>query len=259
VTAPRLSAAAETAIRALAPFPMIAPGDDLARAIAGAAATSGVAIAEGDIVVVAQKIVSKAEGRYRRLADVVPDAEAERLAEVTGKDPRLVALILGESRQVLRAKRDVLIVESRLGHIMANAGIDRSNLGPEGDVLLLPEDPDRSARAIRDGLAALTGARPGVIVADSFGRPWRFGTSSVALGVAGPAMVVDLRGEADLSGRALEVSEVGFADTVAAAAGLVMGEGAQGRPVALVRGLAWAESGQTAADGLRPERMDLFR
>ena len=259
MTAPRLSGAAQARVLALAPFPMVSPGDDLVPAIAGAARAAAVEIAEGDILVVAQKVVSKAEGRYRRLADVTVTDEAARLAEITRKDPRLVALILGEATAVLRSRPDVLIVESRLGHIMANAGIDQSNLGPEGDVLLLPEDPDRSARGLRDGLGALLGVRPGVIVADSFGRPWRFGTTGIAIGVAGPPMVVDLRGRPDLSGRRLEVSEVGFADSVAAAAALVMGEGAEGRPVALVRGLTWADSGQSAADGLRPAAMDLFR
>lgn len=252
----------------LLPFPEVRQGDDLAGLILVAAAAGGMNLEAGDIVVVSQKVVSKAEGRMRRLADVCVTDRAREIAATTRKDPRLVALVLEQSREVLRTAPDVLIVETLTGQIVANAGIDRSNIGlpPEGSeaddsggVLLLPADPDASASQIREGIAAATGVRPGVIVCDSFGRPWRLGTAGTAIGVSGPAMVEDLRGRPDRDGRRLQISEVGLADSVASAAVLVMGEGAEGRPVVLVRGLDWTESGQTAADGLRPRNRDLFR
>ncbi|TCT05001.1 coenzyme F420-0:L-glutamate ligase [Aquabacter spiritensis] len=251
------------AIHALEGMPGIRPGTDLADEILGAAARNGLRLADGDIVVIAQKIVSKAEGRSVRLEAIVPGAAAQALAHTTGKDPRLAELVLGESAAVLRARRNVVVVEHRLGHVMANAGVDRSNLDAAPDdeavVLLLPEDPDRSAAALRDRLRAATGVRLGVVISDSFGRAWRLGTVGVALGLAGPPAVIDRRGEADLYGRPLQVTEIGFADAVAAAAVLVMGEGAEGCPVAVVRGQSWSESRQTARDGLRPRSEDMFR
>lgn len=249
-------------LMALSGLPTIAPGDDLCGGIVAGLRRARLALEEGDIVVVAQKVVSKAEGRLARLDRVVPSERARALAEATGKDPRLVETVLGETAEVLRTGPNVLIVRHRLGHVMANAGIDRSNLDvPVGEdvVLLLPADPDGSARSLRVGLEAACQVRLGVIISDSFGRPWRLGTVGTALGVAGPPAVIDRRGEPDRQGRPLEVTEVGFADSVAAAAVLVMGEGDEGCPVVVARGLDWRESGQGAADGLRPLAEDLFR
>lgn len=248
---------------ALDGIPSIVAGDDLAVEILGAAAQSELCFVDGDIVVVAQKIVSKAEGRLVRLSTVVPSVRAIELAATTGKDARLVELVLRESTDVLRARINVLVVEHRLGHIMANAGIDRSNLdaSPDNDdiALLLPEDPDRSAARLRERLQAATGARIGVIISDSFGRPWRLGSTGVAIGIAGPPAVLDRRGNADLFGRALQITEIGFADSVAAAAVLLMGEGSEGCPVVIVRGSEWTDSGQRASDGLRRKSEDMFR
>ncbi len=244
-------------------LPRIKAGDDLAVLILTALNADGVRLQTRDIVVVAQKIVSKAEGRQRDLGAVMPSQEARDLAEKTAKDPRLLEVVLQESTEVLRARRDVCIVEHRLGHIMANAGIDHSNLAApaEGDdqILLLPEDPDRSARDLRQRFEAEGAAQIGVIVSDSFGRPWRIGSTGVAIGIAGPAAVIDRRGETDLFGRRLDSTEIAFADAVAAAAVLVMGEAAEGSPVVVIRGIDWADSGQRAADVLRPRKMDMFR
>jgi coenzyme F420-0:L-glutamate ligase/coenzyme F420-1:gamma-L-glutamate ligase len=244
-------------------MPAIGRGCDLAAEIRAALARQGMVLADGDILVVAQKIVSKAEGRMRRLSDFTPSARALELAGQTGKDPRHVEAVLSESRAVVRTAPNVLITEHRLGHIMANAGIDHSNVcaGPDADdtVLLLPEDPDGSARALRAALAPSPGSRVGVIVSDSFGRPWRLGTTGVAIGVAGPAALIDKRGETDLFGRMLQMTEVAFADSVAAAAVLVMGEAAEGCPAAVIRGLAWDDGDQGAADVLRDAKMNLFR
>ncbi len=248
---------------ALETMPTIAPGDDLSGEILAALQRADLALAEGDIVVVAQKVVSKAEARSVRLEGIEPSEQAQKLSRTTGKDPRLVEAILGESREVLRARENLLIVEHRLGHVMANAGIDRSNLDAEvsddGLVLLLPEDPDRSARELRVRLEAAAGVRLGVIISDSVGRAWRLGTIGMAIGVAGPPALIDRRGDLDLYGRALQVTEVGFADAVASAAVLVMGEGNEGCPVVVARGLKWSESEQTTRDLLRPRSEDLFR
>jgi coenzyme F420-0:L-glutamate ligase/coenzyme F420-1:gamma-L-glutamate ligase len=190
---------------------------------------------------------------------VEPSAEALRLAQITLKDPRLIQLVLNEATEVLRAKRDVLIVRHRLGYVMANAGIDRSNV-PGGDqVLLLPEDPDGSARKLRASLADTFAVRLGVVICDSFGRPWRKGVTNVALGSAGLPALLDRRGEMDRNGRVLEVTEVAFADLIASAAGLVMGEASEGMPAALVRGLTWSATEKAATALLRPLAEDLFR
>jgi coenzyme F420-0:L-glutamate ligase/coenzyme F420-1:gamma-L-glutamate ligase len=253
-------------LTAIAGLPEIEPGCDLPRTIAAALASSGSRLERGDILVIAQKIISKAENRYRLLDEAKPGAESRRLAALTGKDPRFVQLVLDESSAVVRAARDVLIVRHRLGLVMANAGIDRSNVPkrPDGreQVLLLPLDPDASARAIRQALLAGTGSGCGdllgVVISDSFGRPWRLGVTNVAIGVAGLPALVDRRGEADREGRLLEMTEVAFADAVAAAAALAMGEAAEGTPMVLVRGLTWQASTQTAAQLLRPLAQDLF-
>lgn len=247
-------------IFALETLPSFTADHGLADEILAAAKREGFDFRDGDILVVAQKIVSKVEGRLCHLKDFQPSDRALALTEETGKDPRLVEAVLSESTAVIRTRPGVIIVEHRLGHIMANAGIDRSNIGGREDtLLLLPRDPDASAAALRAALVVATGARVGVIVSDSFGRPWRIGTTGIAIGTAGPAMVIDRRGEPDRDGRPLQVTEIGFADTVAAAAVLVMGEGAEGRPAAIVRGLDWAEASGGTRSGLRPAEQDLFR
>lgn len=241
----------------------IKAGDDLATVILAALETDAIDLRSGDIVIVAQKIVSKAEGQQRYLGSVTASGPAMDLAAKTAKDPRLLELILQESREVVRARQNICIVEHRLGHIMANAGIDHSNLAAPVDendqVLLLPKDPDGSARALRQRFESVATAPIGVIVSDSFGRPWRMGTTGVAIGSAGPAAVIDRRGERDRFGRTLEKTEIGLSDSVAAAAVLVMGEAAEGLPVVVMRGLEWDDTDDQAADVLRPRENDLFR
>ena len=247
---------------ALRDIPEVRPGADLAQLLAQALSAAAVTLRTDDVLVVAQKIVSKAEGRLVGLASVVPGARAVELARVTGKDARLVELILGESSAVVRAARDVLIVRHRLGFVMANAGIDRSNLaaGHSADeVLLLPVDPDGSAAALRVALAASAGAAPGVIISDSFGRPWRRGVVNIALGAAGVPALLDRRGEADRAGRRLEVTEVALGDALAAAAGLIMGEAAEGIPAVLIRGCTFKAGALPALSLIRPQDQDLFR
>jgi coenzyme F420-0:L-glutamate ligase / coenzyme F420-1:gamma-L-glutamate ligase len=247
---------------ALNGLPLIKAGDDLVELIASSLKRNGVEPRAQDVLVVAQKIVSKAEGRMVDLATINPSAEAIALAADVDKDARLVEVILSESVRVVRARRNVLIVEHRLGFIMANAGVDQSNVGPADGpqrVLLLPKHPDRSAAALRHGLTALTGADLAVVINDSFGRAWRQGTAGVAIGVAGLPGLVDLRGRPDLFGRTLEVSVIGFADEVAAAASLVMGQADEASPVVLIRGLRWSAPASTAASIVRAPNEDLFR
>lgn len=239
----------------------IGPGVDLATTLADAMAAMEIVPLAHDILVVTQKIVSKAEGRHVALDTVEPDAEARGLAEATRKDARLVALVLAESSAVVRAVPNVLITRHRTGHVMANAGIDQSNLGPDGAgrALLLPLDADASAARLRMALAAQWSTVPAVVVSDSFGRPWRYGVVNVAIGAAGLPALVDRRGERDRDGRRLEVTQVAFADIVASAAGMATGEGAEGVPVALVRGLHWTAPDAPAAALVRPVDEDLFR
>jgi coenzyme F420-0:L-glutamate ligase/coenzyme F420-1:gamma-L-glutamate ligase len=247
---------------ALQGLPMISAGDDLVELIAFALKLNGVALRGRDVLVVAQKIVSKAEGRVVDLAAIEPSTKALTLAAEVDKDPRLVEVILSESVRVVRARRGVLIVEHRLGFIMANAGVDQSNVAPADRshrVLLLPENPDRTAAALRRGLAAIFGVDVAVVINDSFGRPWRQGTASVAIGAAGLPALIDLRGHPDLFGRRLEASVVGFADEVAAAASLLMGQADEALPVALIRGLRWSAPESRAADIIRSPNEDLFR
>ncbi len=218
-------------------------------------------LAEGDVVVVSQKVVSKAEGRLRRLSAVLPGGEARRLAAVLGREPALVQLILDESAEVLRAERGVLIVETRHGLVCANAGIDSSNVPDDDTVCLLPEDPDASARRIRAELGEVAGVRPAVVIADSFGRAWRLGQAEVAIGCAGLAPIDDWRGRHDSGGRELAATEIAIADEVAAAADLVRDK-SSGTPAAVVRGLGryvGAEDGPGAAALRRPREDDLFR
>jgi coenzyme F420-0:L-glutamate ligase/coenzyme F420-1:gamma-L-glutamate ligase len=247
---------------ALTGLPLIKAGDDLVGLIASSLKLNVVEPRAQDVLVVTQKVVSKAEGRMVDLATIEPSAKAITLAVEVGKDPRLVEIILSESIRVVRARRGVLIVEHRLGFIMANAGVDQSNVAPEDGsthVLLLPENPDRSAETLRRGLATLTGIDLAVVINDSFGRPWRNGTVGVAVGVAGLPALVDLRGRPDLFGRKLEVSVIGFADEVAAAASLVMGQADEAAPVVLIRGLRWSTPESTAASIVRSPNEDLFR
>ena len=309
----------ELRVRAIPGMPRVREGDDLGALLAGAIAASGESLRDGDVVVVAQKVVSKAEGRIVRLADVAPSPRALELGARVDKDPRAVEVILGEAVEVLRAVPGVLIVETRHGIVLANAGADMSNIEHDEEddhLLLLPEDPDASADRLRAALEdqmeggafssteiaanagegtresagafASTGAgrgemgppvneacgssptpaartaRIGVVVADSVGRAWREGTVGLAIGVSGLPARLDRRGEPDLFGRALHVTEVGIADSIASAASIVMGEGAEGRPAALVRGLSFedrseAERAGRARDLVRPRERDLFR
>ena len=247
---------------ALKGLPLIKAGDDLVQMIASILKQNSVEPRPQDVLVVAQKIVSKAEGRMVDLATINPSAQAIALAADVDKDPRLVEVILSESVRVVRARRNVLIGEHRLGFIMANAGVDQSNVGPADGaqrVRRLPEHPDCSAEALRDGLAALTGTDLAVVINDSFGRAWRQGTAGVAIGVAGLPGLVDLRGRPDLFGRKLEVSIIGFADEIAAAASLVMGQADEAAPVVLIRGLRWSAPESTAASMVRSASEDLFR
>ena len=249
-------------ILAVPGLPMIKPGDDLAALIAEGFARGGIEPRSGDVLAVAQKVVSKSEGRSVDLATVAPSARAIELAKEIHKDPRLVELILSESVRVVRSRPNVLIVEHRLGFVMANAGIDQSNVAPSDGVeraLLLPVDPDGSAEALRMGLAALFGVPPAVIITDSFGRPFRRGTAGVAIGAAGLPALLDLRGNPDLFGRILQVSISGFADEIAAAASLVMGQGDEAQPVVLVRGLSWRAPANPASNLVRPASEDMFR
>ena len=242
-------------------FPLIQPGDDLAGLIIESMQDIELTLSDSDIVVIAQKVVSKAEGRFVRLAEVTPSVQAVELAEITGKSAAHVEVILWDTAEIIRVKKDLLIVEHRLGFISANGGVDHSNVGPEQDVLLrLPTDPDASADAIRGRLAELTGARPPVLIIDSHGRPWRWGTVGVTIGLSGLAPVQDLRGVPDLFDKPLKYTDVGFTDQIAAAASLLMGQAAEGCPVVIGRGLSFSlDENARAADVLRPKELDLFR
>jgi coenzyme F420-0:L-glutamate ligase/coenzyme F420-1:gamma-L-glutamate ligase len=236
-------------------LPGIGPGDELGAMIAAAAE-----LEDGDIVVIAQKVVSKAEGRQRRLADVEPGAHATKLGASLDKDPRLVELILAESERIVRSER-VLIVETRSGLICANAGIDSSNVGGADEVLLLPADPDASARRLRAEITAATNRRVGVVIGDSFGRPWRVGQTEVAIGCAGISPVDDWRGRTDRDGRVLAATEIAVADQLAASADLVRDK-ASGTPAAVIRGradLVTAANGPGARTLQRAREEDLFR
>lgn len=239
----------------------IAPGQSIAEIIIKALPANALSLGDGTVVVLCQKIVSKAESRYVELATVNPSQRANELAALCAKDPRFVELVLRESSAVLRCVKDVLIVRHRLGFVVANAGIDQSNIPNAAQrVLLLPQDPDASAAAIRDALAQRLGIRVGVIISDSFGRPWRLGVCGTAIGCAGLNPLIDLRGKPDRFGRALRVTQVAVADEIAATATLVMGEADEGRPVVLVSGVAaeyFSEDG-SATQLLRPAEQDLF-
>jgi len=252
---------AQIALYALPGIPDVQTGDDVAKVILDALQRASLLLTDGDVIVVTQKIVSKAEGCTVNLTDVEPSPEAQALAAAADKDPRLVEVILRGSRGVVRQREGTLIMETRHGWICANAGVDRSNVSsPAGDIALtLPEDPDASARRIRDGLMAATGADVAVIITDTHGRPWRLGTVNVALGVAGMLPIADLRGQLDMFGYALRVTTVARADELAAAAGLVTGQAAEGLPVVLIRGADYPHGDGRATDMQRPPDKDLFR
>lgn len=249
-------------------LPMVQPGDDLVAMIADAMAAMGEQIVDDDVLVVAQKIVSKAEDRYLDLATVIPSPEAEALAVAVDKDPRKVQAVLDESNEVVRTREGVLIVEHKLGFVQANAGIDQSNISHEGDeedtlCLLLPKDPDKSARGIKDGMKSRLGVDVGVIINDSLGRAWRNGTLGLAIGVAGFTALENFIGDTDLFGRELVVTMVGAADEMAAGASLVMGQTTEKTPVVLVRGYKPRDPEDPELVGYKPlirsKETDLFR
>lgn len=245
-------------------IPMIRHGDDLADIVLNALSKNNVAIDDNDILVFAQKIVSKAEGRAVNLVTVTPSTRAMELAQQTEKDPRLVELILCESNEVLRTRVGAIIVEHKLGFICANAGIDHSNVAGSGDaaeewVLLLPAQPDRSAEQLRDDIQSKTGKRIGILIIDSHGRAWRNGTVGVAIGIAGVPGLEDLRGKPDLFNFKLQVTQVGAGDELAAAASLVMGQAAEGTPVVHVRGFPYPLREGSLKELIRAKDQDLFR
>ncbi len=241
-------------------LPLIEPDCDLAPLIVEHLGKNGLKPQDGDVVAIAQKIVSKAEGRLVNLQDIEPSAEARLLAYSTDKDPRLTELILRESTRIVRDTPDVLIVEHRIGLVLANAGIDRSNVtGDDDTVLLLPEDPDASARRLKESLDAHFGIRLGVLITDSIGRPWRLGTTGIAIGCAGLEVLTNMRGRQDLFGRILHVAEVATGDCLAGAVELLMGEGAEAVPLVLVRGLQAGESTQSAKTIVRAADDNLFQ
>jgi len=233
-------------LKPLADIPAIRVGDDLAKIALAALARDDDRLHSGDVLVFAQKIVSKAEGRTVELSRVRPSERACELAQQTGHDPRLVELILQESTEVIRQRRELLIVRHRLGFTLANAGIDASNVDGQDNVLLLPVDPDASATRLRSALRKQTGIDVGVLIIDSWGRPWRMGTVGCAIGLSGLPGLIDMRGCPDLNGRPLKRTEVGFADELAAAASILMGQAAEGRPIVLARGVPYERREGTA-------------
>ncbi|MFG1461306.1 coenzyme F420-0:L-glutamate ligase [Xanthobacter sp. DSM 24535] len=255
MTAPALS------LHALPGIPLVEPGDDLAALLGAALEESGLGLCDGDILVVAQKIVSKAEGRYLALADVTPSARATEIAVRLGKDPRHVEVVLGESSEIVREGPHVLVVAHILGFVMANAGVDESNIDHTDGarVLLLPRDPDGSAAELKAKLDTRFGVRAGIVINDSFGRPWRNGVIGVALGAAGVPALVDMVGAPDLFGRTMRVTEIAVADELAAAGSLLMGQGDEGLPAVLVRGYRRVAPERPAAALIRPRERDMFR
>jgi coenzyme F420-0:L-glutamate ligase/coenzyme F420-1:gamma-L-glutamate ligase len=244
---------------AVSGIPLIQAGDDLAAILLDRLAAADLRLQDGDVLVLASKIVSKAEGRTVRLTDVTPSARAVEVAAACEKDPRLIEVILGESNRVLRTRPGLIIVEDKRGFVCANAGVDHSNVAGEDWVLLLPEDPDRSAAELRQRLEAVSGARIGLIIADSHGRAFRMGTVGVAIGASGVAGLLDLRGRPDLFGYLLQVTQVGLADEIAAAASLLMGQADEARPAVLIRGVPYPLREGNAQELVRPREMDLFR
>jgi coenzyme F420-0:L-glutamate ligase/coenzyme F420-1:gamma-L-glutamate ligase len=245
-------------------IPIIQTGDDLIGIISNGLWLGNIILQDGDILVLAQKIVSKAEGRWLNLESIQPSPQAIELAKKIEKDPRLVEIIVRESSQVLRTRIGTIIVEHRLGFVCANAGIDHSNVAGEGNtneewVLLLPENPDASAQIIRDKLEALSGVSLGVMIIDSHGRAWRQGVVGVAIGLSGMPGLVDMRGKSDLFGYTLRITTIGAADELAAAASLVMGQADEATPIVHVRGFPYALRDGNLQELLRPKDQDLFR
>jgi len=258
VTAPQLT------LTALPEMPLVRPGDDIAALILTGLKAANLTLASGDVIAIAQKIVSKAEGRLVKLAEVAPSTRAHELAAITQKDPRFVEVVLSESKEVLRTRFNTLIVEHRLGFVCANAGVDRSNVGPHGEghdeyLLCLPHDPDGACQQLRERFRAATGAEVAVIINDSHGRAWRQGTVGVALGVAGFPALLDMRGHRDLFDYTLQVTQIGLADELAAAASLLMGQADEGRPVIHIRGVPYPFREGNGQELIRPKEMDLFR
>ncbi len=255
---------AQLTLTALPGIPLVQPGDDLAALILTGLKAAGIALAPGDMIAIAQKIVSKAEGRLIKLSEVRPSARARELAAITQKDPRFVEVVLSESTEVLRTAFNTLIVEHRLGFVCANAGVDRSNVAPHGEgqeeyLLCLPRDPDGTCQRLRERFRAETGVEVAVIINDSHGRAWRTGTVGVALGAAGLPALLDMRGHRDLFDYALQVTQIGLADELAAAASLLMGQADEGRPVIHIRGVPYPFREGNAQELIRAKEMDLFR
>lgn len=249
-------------LHAVPGIPLVKPGDDIAELILAALAASELGLEGGDVLVLAQKIVSKAEGRYAYLNGVEPSAEAVELAGQCDKDPRHMQIVLNESREIIRRRPGVVIVEHVLGYVHANAGIDRSNINSEDDnprLLLLPENPDRSAAELRSALLASTGVGVNIIINDSAGRAWRNGTVGFAIATAGFEALENRVGEADLYGRPLEVTEVAVADELAAAASFMMGQGDEALPLVLIRGAKLRPSAAGSAGLIRDREKDMFR
>ena len=249
-------------IFALEKIPLIISGDNLAKIIFNALKKSKLVIQDGDVFVIAQKIVSKAENRYVTLSEILPSKKASVLAQKTDKDPRLVELILRESKKVVRFRKGVIVVEHKLGFIHANAGIDRSNIESDSlnpRVLLLPKNPDLSAQQLQKELSKFLRKKVGVIINDSTGRAWRNGIVGIAIGCSGVSILSDLRGQKDLYGRTLEVTEVGIADELASSASILMGQSNEGLPVVIIQGLKLSKDKRGSKALLRLAKDDLFR
>lgn len=256
---PDFQSPARLMLIALPGVPLIQPGDDLAAVTLAGLERAGAVLADGDVLVYASKIISKAEGRFVRLNDVTVTPQARAIAASIEKDPRLVTLILDESAEVLRTRPGLIVVQHRLGFISANAGIDQSNVGEEEVALLLPEDPDASARKLRAALQAATGADVAIVINDSHGRAWRKGTVGVAIGLAGLLPLTDRRGDGDLFGREMRITVLGAADEIAAAASLLQGGTDEARPIIHMRGVPYHPGNGRLSDLLRPKETDLFR
>ena len=239
-------------------IPEVRPGDDLAALLLAALASAGERLQSGDVVAVAQKVVSKSEGRLCRVSTTVPGARALAMAAESGRDPRLLEIVLGETRRIVRWTRGVLIVETRHGFVCANAGVDQSNAGAEDTVVLLPVDPDASATRLRDALRAASGIDVPVVVTDTFGRAWREGHLNVAIGISGLPALRRYAGSFDPEGYELKVTEIAVADELAAASELVMGK-LDRRPAAVIRGMRFSDGAETAREYVRPADRDMFR
>lgn len=240
-------------------IPIIRYGDDLTDILINAMRATNIRLQDSDILVLAQKIVSKAEGRMVDLTTFTPSEKALKLAKQSEKDSRVVELILQESNEILRTRPGAIIIEHKLGFVCANAGIDQSNVGDDNSVLLLPENPDLSAQQLRQNIKEATGINVGILIIDSHGRAWREGTVGTTIGIAGVPGLVDMRGEPDLFGRTLQITQVGAADELAAAASLMMGQAAEGTPAVHVRGFPYPLREGKLGELLRPKEQDLFR